>query len=507
MLKRHTTSLFLGLAIAMSGTVQLHAQSAPNAPHKIARSPAAGTLFLYPERIPAEGGGFIDVERGIYFASANRNDPNSDVVGIEIYRFKASKNADPKTPPIFRLNGGPNFAGLEDRLDRRGYYEESVAPFTEAADFVVIGQRGIGSSKPTTLCERPEGSAPDATAAELREKDQAAARRCQAFWRDAGVDLSGLTVIQAAADVDEIRRALGYDRIQIWGGSFGSHWGMAVMRYYPETVTRAVLRGLEGPDHTYDTPGGIARALERIAAAADTATAFKGMIPAGGLYKAFNDVIAKLDRNPVNVTITDTEAKTSQTVRVDGDAVRAIAVTGARGWPAMVLALHAGDYTQAARALIRRNASPGIETASYYVLDCGSGISAARDAELLADPATRVVGERNGEYRNVCPVWPSDNGDAFRKNFETTIPTLFVQGDWDTSTPIENSRELQPFFKNLHYTLVKGGSHGALIEAINVSPAFRQQLMEWFATGDKAGLQDVVVMPPVKWNAPRGTGR
>ena len=72
MLKRHTTSLFLGLAIAMSGTVQLHAQSAPNAPHKIARSPAAGTLFLYPERIPAEDGGFIDVER--YFFTRGRGD-------------------------------------------------------------------------------------------------------------------------------------------------------------------------------------------------------------------------------------------------------------------------------------------------------------------------------------------------------------------------------------------------------------------------------------------------
>lgn len=49
-------------------------------------------------------------------------------------------------------------------------------------------------------------------------------------------------------------------------GSFGSHWGMAVMRYHPEVGARAVLTGMEGPDHTYDSPGGVLASLERMAA-------------------------------------------------------------------------------------------------------------------------------------------------------------------------------------------------------------------------------------------------
>jgi pimeloyl-ACP methyl ester carboxylesterase len=171
-----------------------------------------------------------------------------------------------------------------------------------------------------------------------------------------------------------------------------------------------------------------------------------------------------------------------------------------------VLALHNGDYTAAARIVARRGTPSGIETASYYMLDCGSGISKERDAAMLADPAVRIVGERNAEYRAACTVWNSNNGDAFRTYFDTTIPTVFVQGDWDTSTPIENAYELAPHFKNLHFVLVKGGSHGSLAEAVNASDAFRREMVEWFATGDTVNLPKEVALPPVKWTLPAHAG-
>jgi pimeloyl-ACP methyl ester carboxylesterase len=506
MIRRHVTSFVVGVTLAFGGGAQLRAQGTAHAPRKTVKSPAAGTMWLYPERIPLGDGGYVDAERGIYFASANRNNPNADVIGVEVYRFRRSSQANANTPPIFFLPGGPTFQGLENSLKNTGYYEREIAPWLDASDYVVIGQRGIGSSRPNTVCEGTARAPADATDAQLLALEQQAHRRCQAFWRESGVDLEGLTVMQAVADVDEIRTALGYDQIQIWGGSFGSHWGMAYMRFHPQHVVRAVLRGLEGPDNTYDHPHGLAKALERIAAAADTSAALKGMIPPGGLYKAFKDVIARVEKQPVMVTLTDSATKKTQTVRVDADVVRALAMTGARNWPAMVLALHQGDYTAAARIAGRRGAPSGIQTASYYMLDCGSGISKERDAAMLSDPAVRIIGERNAEYRIACPIWSSDNGDAFRTYFDTNIPTVFVQGDWDTSTPIENAYELAPHFKNLHFVVVKGGSHGSLAEAVSVSDVFRREMVEWFATGDTTNLPKEVALQPVKWVMPARTG-
>ncbi len=484
------------------GAIDLGAQSPPaTKPFKTAPSPAAGSLFLYPERIQLKDGGYVTADRGILFVRANRQKPSSEVIGIEIYRFHRSSAASSATPPIFRLNGGPNYEGLERSVSVPGYFEREIRPYLDASDFVVIGQRGIGSSKPTTLCDPPARVAVDAGPEAIAESERDAARKCQQYWSQAGLDIRGLTVPEAAADVDDARKALGYSKIQMWGGSFGSHWAIAVMRYFPKTVERVVLRGLEGPDYTYDSPAGIWNALARIAAAGDTATALKGMIPAGGLLNAFKTVVDRVEANPVMVTLTDSAGRSTR-VRVDGDAVRSAAVAAPPLWPARVIAMYNGDYAVAARAALADRRNIGIETASYYMLDCGSGITRARDARLLAEPEAKYVGGRNDEYRAVCPLWPSDNGDQFRTNFRTTIPTVFVQGNWDLSTPMENSLEMKPFFVSSKYVLVKGGSHGSLVEARAASDVFARGLIRYFATGDMSGIPEVVELAPVKWAVP-----
>ena len=488
------------IAFVMALSCALGADAAVAQVTKVAPSPAAGSMWLHAERIPLKDGGYATAERGYYFAPFNRNDPKSDVIGIEVFRFKRNASADPKTPALFMLHGGPNFEGLERNIATRGWYEQNILPYLDVTDYIVIGQRGIGSSRPNTVCERPVTVAYDDMAARVKAQHDAG-RKCQEFWTRNGVDLKGLTVMQAAADFDDVRKAFGYDKVQIWGGSFGSHWGMAVMRFYPNTITRAVLRGLEGPDNTYDSPTGVMSAIERMANAADTAAALKGQIPQGGLFKALKDVIAKLNREPAMVTVTDTVKKTTKTVRVDGNAVAEIAVTAPRNLPALILALHRGDYSVPARGVLN-NGQSGYMTASYYMLDCGSGISDARARAFKADPGVGVIGDRNWEYWENCKVWPSDNGNAFREYFDTNIPTVFVQGDWDVSTPIENAYELAPHFKNLHFVLVKGGSHGSLAEAMDASDEFTKELMEWYATGDTKGLHKEVVLPPVKWNVP-----
>jgi pimeloyl-ACP methyl ester carboxylesterase len=494
------------------GAAASHAQAvrqsaAPSPAGELQRAsaarPAAGTIFLYPERIRLENGDFAMAERGMMFVPVNRTRADSEVIGIEVYRFRATAAARSETPPIFRLPGGPNFRGLESSLAGRGYFEREIAPYLEIADYVVVGQRGIGTSKPTTTCAPPAAVALNATPEQRAEAHRTAAAACKAFWEQQGLDLSGLNVIEAAADVDDVRAALGYRTIQISGGSFGSHWGLAVMRYYPTTVTRALLHGLEGPDHTYDMPSGILNSLANIAAEADTAAALRGHIPAGGLLHALRTTIERLDRAPVLVTVEDEGRRES--VRVDGDAIRAVArgyAGGPAGWPANVLALYHGDYSGAARAAIRARRQPGYPPASYFMLDCGSGISSSRLAIMDADSAVAMVGDIEWSYRVNCPVWGADLGDAFRANFVSSIPTLFLHGDRDLSTPLANALELHPYFSNSHFVLVRGGSHGALSEAMRTFPEFRQRILHFFATGEMRGLPAEIVMPPVPWIVP-----
>ena len=96
----------------------------------VAKSPEPGTLFLYPERITLKDGGFFNAERGMMFVPLNRSKQNSAVIAVEVYRFRAAVKADPDTPPIFYLHGGPRFEGLERSLEELGTFEHGGVLFS-----------------------------------------------------------------------------------------------------------------------------------------------------------------------------------------------------------------------------------------------------------------------------------------------------------------------------------------------------------------------------------------
>jgi len=476
----------------------------------VAKSPEQGMIFLYPERIKLKEGGFFNAERGMIFVPLNRSTKNSGVIAVEVYRFKRSEKANPKTPPIFYLHGGPSFEGLERPLEKLGTFEEQWLPFLDFSDVVVVSQRGIGPSKPTTIIETTtEPLTPDQPYDD--EKAVAEFQRIlekeKAVWEKLGFDLSGFTVIEAAADVNDVRKALGYDKIVIWGGSFGSHWGMNILRYYPQIVERAILRGMEGPNHTYDHPGHLWNVYKRVAEEAENAPELKDLIPECGLIRAIKTVIKRAEERPFKVTVNNPKTHESQDVLFDADSIKRLARGYSRNlpaWPADVITLYNGHFSKAAEMAVRRyqNSGRSFRTASYWMLDCGSGITPERLVEYKADPAVKIIGLGSWNYLAGCPVWGSDLGDEFRQNFETYIPTVIVHGTWDTSTPYENALELVPYFKNSKFIPVIRGPHGAIRAAIKASEQFYKGIMHFVATGDMSGLPDKVEMPPVKWVIP-----
>ena len=477
----------------------------------VAPPPAAGTMFFFPERIPLEGGGFVNAERGMYFAPVNRSVPDSAVIGVEVYRFRASPDAEPGTPPVFFLHGGPSFAGLERALEQPGTFERRWLPLTNVSDVVVVGQRGIGSSKPTTTIDvtspspRPDQPSDAVEAAAQLQRVLADER---SFWEESGLDLRGFTVVQAAEDVNDVRQALGYDKIIIWGGSFGSHWGMSLMRLHPEIVERAILRGMEGPDHTYDHPGHLWNVYRRVAEEAEAAPELQGMIPDGGLIAAIEAVVARAAQQPFTVPVADPADGTRHEVLFDGESIKRVSrgySGGLASWPTDVITMSRGDFSEAARRLYAQSSSTerDFTTASYFMLDCGSGITPQRLAEQNADPAIALLWRMNWSYRAGCSAWDSDLGDAFRQNFETDIPTVIAHGTWDLSTPYENALELVPYFKNSTFIPVIRGPHGAIQAAMGASPEFRAGILHFAASGDASRLPDEVTMPPVQFRVPR----
>jgi pimeloyl-ACP methyl ester carboxylesterase len=466
------------------------------------RAPAPGSFFVHPERVPLRDGSLAAAERGTLFVPLNRADTARGVIGIDVWRFRAARPSD--APPVVLLHGGPGWPGLDGSLEDPDYWERVIAPFTAVADLIVIGQRGIGSSKPNTLCENGP--------------PYLASQRCRAFWDSAGLDLRGFSVIEAAADVRDAAHAFGEDRIVVWGVSFGSHWGMAVIRFHPDLVARAVLSGMEGPDHTYDRPTGFLNAIRRYAAEADRSPDVRRLFP-GGMMTAIDSIRTRLTAEVVTVRVPDSAGGEPREMTfgaaavpglIDGYTSNVGARSAVAGWPADIYRLYTGDFEHAARARLGASSSEpsrSYTTASFFMLDCGSGITAARLADYSADPAIPYVGDRSTFYRAACPPWNADLGDAFRAYFDTQVPTAIVQGDRDMSTPYENALELAPHFRRGKLITIVGGSHGALREALEADSVFAAAVWRFVGTGDMRALPDTVTLPPVKWVLPDDRAR
>ena len=448
-------------------------------------------------------GGTKTAYRGMLRVPIVRARPDSKPIGIDVWHFPAEPEVDAQRLPLFRLFGGPGWGGYTpDSID----WEDDIAPFVAQGDLVVVGQRGIGQSDPHTSCDAfssaPEGElSPAEWSAAVREQCAA----CRAHWEAQGYDLTGFNVIEAAADVDDVRRLLGFDKILLSGGSYGSHWAMTVLRQHPDIVERALLHGMEGPNHTYDSPSGVLGALERIAAEAEASGALGGRVPEDGLIEGLRFVIDSIEGDPFEIDVD------GELVPITAEGLRGLAL-GVRhsvrsrrsvgGWPSDVIRLYEGEFEDAARAL-RGGEGGGLPTASFFQLDCGSGITRERLERLQSDPATAIVGDLSRFYEAACPAWDADLGDDFRADFTTAVPTLVVHGTWDVSTPFDNALELLHCFEQLHFVRVEGGTHGALGEALRHDADFLSAVDAFLYEGDASGLPDAVELPPIEWDAPR----
>lgn len=478
-----------------------------------ARAPDPGMLYLTTERVRLTDGEYTSAHRGRLFVPLQRDRTDSAVVSVEIYRFPATSAEAATRPPIFVLPGGPGFPGMAQRLQEGRYHQRYIAPLRRIADVVVIGQRGFGSSRPDTRCRPPRAVGSGISAEQGAGERRAAVRRCLDFWRDHGVDLAGFNVLEAAADVDAARRALGYERIVLHGFSFGSHWAMAVMRRYPETIARALLTGVEGPDQTYDLPGDKLATLRRIAADAERAPALAAELTGEGLVTMLEAAIARLRADPVVVSIDHPETGESVAVRFDASDRSRLAMGytdppagqhAMAAWPRDILALARGDYTAAARArVVQRLEPPSVPRAAFYAFDCSSGISPERARRLDAEAADIVGKPGAADYLSICPLWERDLGDAFRRSFTSEIPTLLVQGTWDLATPLENALALLPAFDEGTLVRVERGTHSAYWQAREASPRFRADVDRFLRTGERAQLPATVTLSAVDWLAPR----
>jgi pimeloyl-ACP methyl ester carboxylesterase len=168
---------------------------------------------------------------------------------------------------------------LEQRLS-------DIHRYRGVSDVVIVDQRGFSRrgdilTFPPPTPEQPldQPGSLECTCADFATM----ARAAVAQYAKQGIDLRGYTVKECADDINDLRKALGYDQLTLVGTSFGSQWSFAIMRRHPHTVARALLSRVEPLDYGYDMPAHVLAGVQRMWWEAEKDPRLQPYLPPGGL--------------------------------------------------------------------------------------------------------------------------------------------------------------------------------------------------------------------------------
>jgi pimeloyl-ACP methyl ester carboxylesterase len=185
---------------------------------------------------------------------------------------------------------------------------EQWRPVVGERDLIIFDQRGAGLSEPALQCPEMVQAAydlldepdPDVSTQTTYE----ALMACRERLAQEGHNLSAYNTIQNATDVHAISVALGYDQVNLLGGSYGSALAQAVMRHYPQRVRSVVINSVLPLEKSFfidsvpAAPWAIIRLLEACAADPACDSAYPE------LQDVLYETIERLDREPVALTLT-----------------------------------------------------------------------------------------------------------------------------------------------------------------------------------------------------------
>lgn len=190
--------------------------------------------------------------RRFYLAvSENRSAPDTNTIELPVVVLKS--DAQDNRAPIVMLTGGPGTAGLSAAQYPGAY------PWVGKRDFVIFGQRGTHYARPALMCPAYGDAAAGETLAALRI--------CAARAASEGIDLSAYNTAESARDIEDLRRALGVEKIALYGLSYGTRLALSYARQFPDRVEALVL---DSPlpfaaDYDSELPANIRAVLQAIA--------------------------------------------------------------------------------------------------------------------------------------------------------------------------------------------------------------------------------------------------
>ena len=381
---------------------------------------------------------------------------------INFLVLRAEGESQPAKEAVILFAGGPG----QGSVDMAGLANGPFRPIRKSRDVLMVDQRGTGRSNPL-LCDEPVVQHPEVAFGHVF--DPPVFRQCHADFQTRA-NLKLYTTEQAISDVDDVRASLGYERVLVYGVSYGTRIAQAYMRAYPDRVVAAVLDGVVPFD--FRAPISYAKsaqqALDRVLADCHLAPACRNDNPDAGLQ--FAALLHRFDAGPVPVMVRgadSTETKVSLSRGDFGYAVRGILYRsgGGRALPAMIRrAATTGDLSEFAQRYWEREADfGGFANGLHFAIFCAEDVQFIKENEVARATADTFLGRYLvDEYRTICHDWTiAPVTDQARRPLTSPIPTLLLSGWFDPVTPPPNAERVARGLGNAVHLIVRNEAHGS----------------------------------------------
>lgn len=363
--------------------------------------------------------------------------------------------------PVFLLAGGPGQGAIEGYAPALGAY----AGIRRQRDLVLVDQRGTGGSNRLD-CDMPDDAIEtgELSPAELRE----IARGCLGELR---ARPQFYTTSIAVRDLEAVRAALGYDRINLIAGSYGTRVAQHYARRYPERTRAIVLDAVVPPTLALVPQIAIEsqRALDRTFERCAADTACNERFP--DLAGQFARLDARLRRSAVPIAITDPQTGETRRIQVTRGHLVTMArmlTYSSRMASLLPLVVHEaatnGNYAPlAAQAeMIGEDLERTIAMGMHHSVVCAEDaprFKGAVDRRQLED--TYLGPLMLDGMTAICEVWPRGPVDPdFSEPLTSKVPALLLSGEFDPATPAEYGVAAAAGFAGALHVVVPGQGHG-----------------------------------------------
>lgn len=430
-----------------------------------AQEAQAGRLVVEPYSFKTFDGKEVPAELGRLFVRENRGGNSNRLIRLAFVRLKSTA-ASPGSPIVF-LAGGPGAPGTG--MGRVPVYFRLFDRLREVSDVILLDQRGLGMSSPDLRC--PVTPVP----ADVFENEGKwlrtltdKSRACAEHWRAKGVEVAAYTNDASADDLDDLRRALGAERISLIGHSYGTVLAQAAVRRHGERLDRVVFAATEAQDNLVNLPSVWDTLVKKLSYFAGEDAAVNRFVP--DMEALYRRVLGKLERSPAAITVTDAQTKLPVRIRVGKIGLQWLvrnSMSDGRNYarlPALFHTVDQGDHSLLARYVEPLYHDFQGRSPMANAVDCSVGWSAERLARALRETPESLFSNVNLQRTaEICKaVGVPHGGSTSQPRLWSTLPALFISGTLDTNTPPFQAEEVRWGFPNSAHLIVENAGHETL---------------------------------------------